>query len=372
MPDALDLAITGLGAVTPVGLGAPTTCAALRAGVARIGEVNTMLVEGELLAGVPAAGGRVPTEWFDRGPEEWEWPGHEAFEVEPPPAPETLVAPGVDWLIELAVPAAREALAAAGIEGATPEGFGVFLGLSEHEDADALRTRIADAIAVESTRVIAVEAGRAAFFLALRAAAKELLAGRLVTALVGGVDSLIRRESLERLTASGALRSQTRPEGILPGEAAAFVVLERASAAAARDVARSRLEGIVRTEEPTAGTDAINRAEGLTLALRKLRANTPPLDEPPHVVCDLNGDRYRASEWALASMRAFADLHGDHGLWHPADCVGDTGAASGALALVWAATALRQGYALTERVVVWGASDGPARAAALLSTDPPA
>jgi 3-oxoacyl-[acyl-carrier-protein] synthase-1 len=69
----------------------------------------------------------------------------------------------------------------------------------------------------------------------------------------------------------------------------------------------------------------------------------------------------------MASMRPFADLSGDALVWHPADCIGDAGAGLGALNFVWTAIALARGYSPTDRVLVWGASDGAARAAALLA-----
>jgi hypothetical protein len=42
------------------------------------------------------------------------------------------------------------------------------------------------------------------------------------------------------------------------------------------------------------------------------------------------------------------------------------------LNVVWAATALAKGYAGADRVLVWGSSDGPARAAALFASAPKA
>jgi len=84
-------------------------------------------------------------------------------------------------------------------------------------------------------------------------------------------------------------------------------------------------------------------------------------------VCDLNGDRYRATEWSMAAIRTLGALHGDMSLWHPADCIGDTGAASGIVNVVWAVAAFGKGYASAERTLVWGASEGPARAAAVLA-----
>jgi 3-oxoacyl-[acyl-carrier-protein] synthase-1 len=117
--------------------------------------------------------------------------------------------------------------------------------------------------------------------------------------------------------------------------------------------------------EPSAQTEEPNTGRGLAQALRTVRQEAK-LETMPLVVCDLNGERSRGLEWALALPRALGDLHGALAMWHPADCVGDTGAAAGALDLVWAATALDRGYAPRPRALVWGASDGGLRAAALL------
>ena len=86
----------------------------------------------------------------------------------------------------------------------------------------------------------------------------------------------------------------------------------------------------------------------------------------PLVVCDLNGERPRGLEWAVAATRSFGDLSGDEEVWHPADCYGDPGAAAGVLDLVWASMAFHRRYAPRPQAVVWGASDGGLRAAAVL------
>ncbi len=68
----------------------------------------------------------------------------------------------------------------------------------------------------------------------------------------------------------------------------------------------------------------------------------------------------------MAFMRNHARFAEDHGLVHPADCVGDTGAASGPLMLALAAQGLHDGK-VAGPCLVWCSSDGPPRAAAALS-----
>lgn len=367
-----DLFVIGCGAVTPVGLEAPATCAALRAGISAMKSLETMKVDGDAFATVPVTGGRAPTEWFGDGPvSEWSWPGHERFGVEPPPRPETLVEPDHRRLAALAVPALREALASARPESAgAGERLGLYVGFDDHEPEeaiDAVLEALSGALPATPALRRAFPNGRAAALIALEAAVEDLAAGSIDAALVGGVDSLIRTPVLERLAADRAIKTRAQPDGIVPGEAAAFVLLERArtsGAGAGQPIAR--ILSVGRGDEETAGTEEPNPATGLTAALRSAVDDADGLDAPPYTVCDLNGDRYRAMEWGMAGIRVLGHLTGDLPLRHPADCIGDPGAGSGALGLVWAATALHKGYANAERALVWGASQGRDRAAVVL------
>ncbi len=369
---AADLAITGIGAITPVGLSAPATCAALRAGIARMKELPGFRVEGEAFATVPAVGGRVPTEWLSGGPAPWEWPGHERFGAEAPPPPETRVPPDHRRLAELAALAAREAFEEAGAGSRRPARLGLYAGLPDGEAAPPVLGDLPAALGCRLDPVVPFAAGRAAALLALQRAAEDLAAGRADAALVVGVDSLIRAPVLARLYREGLLRCPSCPEGVIPGEGAAALFLEKEGRAAARGARpRAALLSAAVAEEATAGTDRVNQAAGLTAALREAAADAGGLSAPPLVVCDLNGDRYRALEWGMASIRTLGALHGEMPLWHPADCTGDPGAASGAVNLVWAVTAFGRGYAQRDRAVVFGASDGRPRAAAVLGAVAP-
>lgn len=361
------LVITGIGALTPIGLSAPASYAALRAGVSGLSEIETHRVEGELMDRVPVVGGRVPTEWYSGGPEEWEWPGHERFGVQAPPAPETLVASGSQRLVEIALPAAMEAWKQAVPDASGAGSVGLYLGLDYGDDSGPLIAALATALGIRASAIGGASAGRAAGLLALEAAAEALLAGTVQLAIVGAVDSQIRPEVLQRIEAKEILRSGANPQGVIPGEAAAFLILERSDLAVRRRARpQAWLMSCASSKEPTAGTDEPNRAEGLTDVLMVAR-NEGGFAKPPLVICDLNGDRYRAMEWGMSSIRALGNLHGDMDIWHPADCIGDSGAASALLNVGWGVTALQKGYAKAERVLVWGASDGRSRATAVLA-----
>lgn len=362
---AQDLQITGIGAVTPVGLSAEATCAALRAGLPRMIAFEGWDDDGpapdpDLIAG------RVALEWL-RGTAVAEWPGHERWNLKLP-QPQLLIEPADERLAALAAPAAEEALAQAG----RPAGrVGLYLGLDDADSGKALAASLADSLGLSFEVVRGDRSGRAAGLAALHRAARHLREDRVDVALVGAVDSRLRRKALAAMKEEGRLRGPKNPAGVIPGEAAAFVVLQPEGAGRAL----ATLDGTGVAEEATAGTDEGNRAEGLSLALRKAREAAPKLESRPLVVCDLNGERYRTLEWGLVNVRVMGDVRSIPGgpassdLWHPADCIGDTGAASGGVCLVWAVTAMRKRYARANRALVWGASDGPLRAAAILTRE---
>lgn len=363
-------AVTGRGAVTSVGLSAEATCVALRAGICRTREVETYRVRGPFGGLVPVIGARVPTEWFFGEPAGKTWPGHERFKVPLPPPPEAYVAPGTERLVELAAPAAVAAWmeAEAGGLGGRRGRFGLYLGLAQDEDPRPVEEAVARAVGTSFAQVVAVRRGRASGIAAVGVAASDLSEGKVDFALAGGVDSLIRGPVLERLDRAGLLKTEETPEGLIPGEGAAFLFLERANEAAARGAALvGVLLGWAEAEERTAQTGEPNRGEALTEVLRAVVQGPGASPSMPLVVCDLNGDRYRAAEWAMASIRVFGGIEGDLLLWHPADCIGDTGAAAGVVCLVFALYAVGRGLGGATRAVVWGASDGALRAAAALS-----
>ena len=368
------LAITGLGMVTPVGLSVEASCAALRAGVTRFTPIFGKFIDDAKGNPVPASGGRVPLEWFHGGPVEDEYPGHEAWKLPIPPPSHAFVTPGAARLVELAMPAASEAWNAARLADRAPRAIGLYLGVDEAENGrgviEALTKQLGVTFAVERVDSL----GRAAGLAALHRAARHLREGRIDVALVGGVDSWVRAEALENLVETGRLRDDDHPQGIIPGEAAAFVVLEAAPPTGVRALAWLAGSGVA--EEPTAGTEDASEGVGITQALRKTLAsgNTKHF---PRVVCDLNGDRYRVMEWTYGLVRVLGALEpledgpGSNEAWHPADCIGDTGAASGTVNLAWAITAMRKGYGRSRESLVWGGSDGVLRAAALVSLDEP-
>jgi 3-oxoacyl-[acyl-carrier-protein] synthase-1 len=250
----------------------------------------------------------------------------------------------------------------------------LYVGVDSEEDADSL-PRLSEAVSAalggfQPNVVEFLPHGRAAGLAAVLLASTAIENGQISGAIVGGVDSLVRPSVWARLAQEEVLKDlETNPQGILPGEAAGFLVLERDTR---RNPPLSILAAAGADHEPTAGTDDPNQGEGLTQALWAVRSMAG-VTESPLAICDLNGDRYRALEWGLAMTRALSglahrpDVPGSGDFWHPADCTGDTGAASGILGSIWAMDAMAKEYGGGDQVLVWGASEGPLRAAVVLA-----
>lgn len=346
------LAITGIGLVTPVGLSAPASLTALRAGISRIAALSYFQVPNAKDEPEPMLGAEVPRVPANRqGPER---------------------------LARMAEAAMREAIAMARPPRCTGETrSGLFLGTPAANPsgrilpygpglAGHLGGLLAELVGNSSVRLC--ETGRASALQAMRLAARELTREDrpLDLAIVGGVDSLIATRTLTFLQSNGRLREGRKSTGILPGEGAGFLVLEKVESATRRGAT-----GLATIETCVGELDLTpfgkpNKAAALTKVLRGV---APKVAEPrPLLISDLNGERPRAFEWMFASSRS-PFYHGGMPHWLSSESIGDSGAASGAVNCCWAVGALGRGYAPAREVIVWGASDeGPREAVVIKSS----
>lgn len=208
--------------------------------------------------------------------------------------------------------------------------------------------------------------GHAAGAVVLGAAAQDLQAGKVDTAIVLAVDSLLDDDSLTWLAACGRLKCDDSPAGLMPGEAAVALALRRPGEAAEP---LATLRGLAFAEEPLAQAGGrVSSGEVLTEAVARAWSEAAP--QAAWLLADHNGEHHRAHEWgsALARLRSMGDAFADPALWLPALSFGDTGAASTPLAVAMASHAWRRGCAPRTAAVVAACSDGGARAALLLTS----
>ncbi len=160
---------------------------------------------------------------------------------------------------------------------------------------------------------------------------------------------------------------------MIPGEAAVALALEKHSADGRRPaLGGPALATLAATgagdETQLRGGEAECSGAGLAQALRLALAGAGVA--PRWVICDLDGDAYRAVEWGIVRTRLARELGEIARFTHAADCLGDVGAASGGLAVLQQ----RPGSHVATRppgdAVLWAAADGKLRAAARLGRAP--
>ncbi len=356
MADAGGIVLTGAGVLTSLGQRAQSW-AAMRAGLARIEEREDFQLLGpDEEFDLPSAlrGAQAPLHWASDHP----W----------------------DRLAELALPALDEALESAGLSRRDWSGTHVSL---------ALRAPFGDAKPAEMGRYVldAIYAdgalpkprgaaarfeGHAAGAVGIVDAVRALRTGDRACCVVGGADTFLDSDAIAELDLAFRLRSERSADGYLPGEAAAFVVLETAAHAAGRGVKPlATVAGYGLADEPhPLGSDTPCAAAGLSDAIRQTSRRAgrdgAPMAPAAWVLSDQNGERHRAKEWALARTRLHEMFDPAFELWHPAENFGDTGPASVPLLAAMAVETLRRDAAPAREALLVASSDGPSRAGLLL------
>jgi 3-oxoacyl-[acyl-carrier-protein] synthase-1 len=220
-----------------------------------------------------------------------------------------------------------------------------------------------------SVQVLGFGADQVAGLVALARAAEALQTGQVDAALVCGFDSLLDSAALEPLHLQRRIKTRGTTSGLIPGEAGVCLVVETAAAARRRKVTvLARVEAIALEQDAGAhGPEAPVTAHALGRVLEATTAGAGGAQAFTRVIADLNGERWRFLEWSLAETRFSGGLPPGWRLWHPADLLGDVGAAFGPLAAVLAVRAFARGYAGPGKVLVVASSDRGERGALALA-----
>jgi 3-oxoacyl-[acyl-carrier-protein] synthase-1 len=206
--------------------------------------------------------------------------------------------------------------------------------------------------------------GRVSVALALARARELIYDEGFSRVLVAATDSLIVNATLARLEAEGRLLSASNSDGLIPGEAAGAILVQRDLAGTAGIVCAGlgfaeEAANIV-SEQPLRGHGLTN---AIKLALFDAGCELHDLD---FRITDLSGEHYYFKEASLALSRTLRARKDEFPLWHPADCIGETGAASGLAALTVALVACQKAYATGPNLLFHAGNDGGRRAAAVL------
>ncbi|PTL75617.1 TIGR02270 family protein [Vitiosangium sp. GDMCC 1.1324] len=319
------IAVTGLGMVSSLGDGVVGSCAAARVGVARPGALEgTPAVDEDSGEELPVTGHAIPhlTQGFSGvgrlvrlGVAALADLVHQTGLTAGPRTGLFLNLPS-GFLLAAAERHAREA-AKQEAAASEPEEDSGEAEVSEEEPllAEVLRERYSRMLLPRLLAQAALPGGVAqealffgdspGFVTALRAA-ERVRSGAVERCIVGGIDSLVEPEWMDALEELRLLKAPNRPVGLMPGECAAFVLVEKADTAARRGApVHAHIDAMASVSEPShmfSGQPHLGVA--LTSVLAEVLGSLEDRGrETGLVFADLDGTMQRAQDWGYAQVR---------------------------------------------------------------------
>lgn len=339
--------VVGLGASTPIGRTALASAAAARAGISGFAEHPYMLDT----AGEPMRCAFVP--WLDI-----DLHGRERLEM--------LLFPAIEQTLESLQAESHRQMHVALAVGLPASKPGVATDLQ-----DAIRASLIERFPKRFTAIALFSVGHAGPVLGMQIAQKKMLEGTLDACVVAGVESYINPDTLEWLEEQDQLHGAgplNNAWGFIPGEAAGAALLMNAASVERLGLASyGRMLSVGTGTEPNRiKTQTVCIGEGLTAAFREGLSGLPGGAKVTDVYCDMNGEPYRADEFAFTAVRVKEQFESASDFVASADCWGDVGAASVPLGLLQATIAANKAYAKGAHAFVWASSESGERGAALL------
>lgn len=202
--------------------------------------------------------------------------------------------------------------------------------------------------------------GRVSVGVALMKARQLLYETRTAAVLIIGVDSLLTASTLTALDQQDRLLSEENPNGFIPGEGAAGLLVTRHEGNS-----QFVIEGLgFGMEQSHIDSEAPLRAEGLATAIKAALAEAGrEMFDIDYRMADLSGEHYYFKEAGLVLARVLHKRKEDMDLWHPAECIGEAGSVIGPAMIAVASTAARKAYAPGPNVLIHAANDAGERIA---------
>lgn len=328
------ISVESVGLACPVGLSASASCAAMRAGIASFEELPFVSEYGE-----PVIGAFLSTIRAEGGKRE-------------------RIKSLLDFALQDACSAFSDADRAAipllvvvgnrgGSEGIESMGHELL--------EDASKT---SGVGLESPFCKLFHGGGPIAFRAIEHA-RSLVGRRQVEKVcVVAVDSLVSAKDVDELENRHRLKNDENSDGIIPGEAAACVVLGSSSAPLLTilGIGFAEESAVLESDEPLRG---IGMSTAASAALEEAGLQ---MNDVSFRCADAAGESYAFKELTLVLANILRSPVEEMPLWLPAESIGDCGSASGLVQLVVATAAFRGGYALGPIVALHAAEEGPQRA----------
>nr|WP_246357558.1 beta-ketoacyl synthase N-terminal-like domain-containing protein [Pyxidicoccus fallax] len=195
------------------------------------------------------------------------------------------------------------------------------------------------------------------------AAGREMLRRReSPECVVAGAESMMCARTLLRLATKRRLLTEDNSDGVIPGEAAACVMLS------SQKQALAVIRGMGFGKEPSSlENDVPLRADGLTAATRAaLEEAQLALHEMAFRFSDAAGESFYFKEQALLLSRVLRERKAEFPLWLCSESLGDTGAATGLCGLGWVIASWARRYAPGPRAIGFAGNEQGGRAAVII------
>ena len=342
------IAILASGMVTGVGLDSASSCAAIRCAIDNFSETRFMDKGGEWIIG-----SQVPLE------QPWR---------------------GLTKLVHMVAPAIKECLAHIG--NVRPDQIPLLLCVAEKERPgrlEGLDDQLLQDVQTElgirfHPRSGVVAKDRVGGAIALGAARHLIYEEHIPLCLIAGVDSLLVAGTLAAYEEKDRLLTSQNSNGFIPGEAGAAVLVGLPSTLSSQRSAGQLLclgfgtgleKATIDSEEPLRGDGLVQAIKG---ALAEAGCTMSAMD---FRITDISGGQYGFKEATLALNRALTEYKKENiDIWHPADCIGEVGVASGVAMWAVCLDATKKAYAPGHNILYHLSNEDQSRAAIVLSYRP--
>lgn len=338
---AQTLAIIKSGMMSAVGLSAPATCAAIRCGMDNVQETRFMDAGGEWIMG-----SQVPLE------KPWR---------------------GKSKLLHLIEPSIRECLS--DLDPTETHRIPLLLCLPENDRPgrlDGLDDSLFNDIGKASGFIFD---GNSAIFSngcvggaqAVKQAFRLIINNRHPYCLIAGVDTFLTAGTLTGYEEKDRLLTSKNSNGFIPGEGGAAVLVGdggkyRQQEFTIKGIGFGKETATIDSEDPL-------RADGMVQAFKGAFSTSGlSMQDMNYRITDANGEQYKFKEGDLAVTRTLRDHKGEIDIWHPAESIGEVGAATVPFVIGVAEAAARKGYSRGKHVLCHFSNDNGDRAAIILTS----
>ncbi|HWL56740.1 MAG TPA: 3-oxoacyl-ACP synthase [Paracoccus sp. (in: a-proteobacteria)] len=234
-------------------------------------------------------------------------------------------------------------------------------------DPPLLLKMLSQILGLPERRAHLVAHGRPSGFVALDRARRMIASGEAGRVIVLGLDSYLTGPAIAHYGGLDRLLADGNPDGFIPGEAAAAVLLGKGGPLRLTGLGLAREAAFLGNARGEDGADLPLRADGMVAAYRA--ALTEAECDLAHVeyrIADLTGEQHFFKQTALVTLRLERGRTAFQDLWSPAEGLGNIGAAVVPAMLGMALAAVRKGYAPGSPVLIEASGDDGACGAAVL------